>query len=227
MHPCQTQESIDASTAIPYHVHSFAYVAIVLGGNYLEFSDSGRLHVAEGDAIYHPPFQAHFNTAGRRGARVLNLHLGIHGSATGWFGTVPNLSTVLRLARARPADAFACLTEAARVRAPSLTDWQDQLARDLAQGGVDDLGDWASRHGLRRETLSRGFKRIYGTTPLRFRADVRARRTWAEILGSSKSLANLASQHGYADQAHMTHAISSLTMKTPGTWRKLRATGSA
>jgi AraC-like DNA-binding protein len=225
MHRRQTQELINASTSIPYHVHSFGYVAIVLGGNYLEFSDSGRLHVAEGDVIYHPPFQAHFNRTGRRGARVLNLRLGLKEDSTGWFGSVANLSLLVGLAQRGPRDALAYLTESVRVREPSLLDWEDRLARDLALGVVDDLGVWGSRRGLRRETLSRGFKRTYGISPIRFRADVRARKAWAEIVGTETSLAYLASKHGYADQPHMTHAISSLTMKTPGAWRLPTAAG--
>lgn len=220
MHSSQTRELIDASTAIPYHVHSFGYLAIVLGGSYLEFSDSGRLQVAEGDIIYHPPFQAHFNRVGRSGARVLNLHLGLQGSSTGWFGTVPNLNSVVRSAQDGPRAVLAYLAESVSVRKPRLVDWEDRLAWDLAHGGVDDLGAWALACGLRRETLSRGFKQTYGATPVRFRADARARKTWAEIISTKTSLAYLASQHGYADQAHMTHAINSLTTKTPGAWRR-------
>jgi len=220
MHPSQTREMIDARTAIPYHVHSFGYLAIVLGGSYLEFSDSGRLQVAEGDIIYHPPFQAHFNKTGRSGARVLNLQLGLHGGSTGWFGTVPNFNVLMRSAQDGPRDVLACLAECAAVRKPRIVDWEDRLAWDLAHGRVDDLGVWASACGLRRETLSRGFKRTYGATPVRFRADARARRTWVEIISTKTSLAFLASQHGYADQAHMTRAINSLTTKTPGAWRR-------
>ncbi len=220
MHPSQTRELIDGGTAIPYHLHSFGYLAIVLGGSYLEFSDSGRLHVAEGDVIYHPPFQAHFNRAGRSGARVLNLHLGLHTGAIGWFGSVPNLSALLRSAQDGTRDVLEYLAESVAVRKAEFVDWEDRLAWDLAHGSVDDLGDWASARGLRRETLSRGFKRTYGATPVRFRADARARKTWAEIVSTRISLAYLASQYGYADQAHMTHAINSLTLKTPGAWRK-------
>jgi AraC-like DNA-binding protein len=220
MHPSQTREMIDARTAIPYHLHSFGYLAIVLGGSYLEFSDSGRLQVAEGDIIYHPPFQAHFNRTGRSGVRVLNLHLGIQGGATGWVGSVPNVSALMRSAQDGPRDVLAHLAECAAVRKPGLADWEDRLAWDLAHDSVDDLGVWASTRGLRRETLSRGFKRTYGATPVRFRADARARRTWVAIISTETSLAYLASQHGYADQAHMTRAINSLTAKTPGAWRR-------
>ena len=220
MQPSQTRELIDASTAIPYHVHSFGYLAIVLGGSYLEFSDNGRLQVAEGDVIYHPPFQAHFNKAGRKGARVLNLHLGLQAGSTGWFGTVANITALLRSAQGGPRDVLEYLAQSVAVRKPNLVDWEDRLAWDLAHGGVADLGVWASARGLRRETLSRGFKRTYGATPVRFRADARARQTWVEIISTQTPLAFLASQHGYADQAHMTHAINSLTMKTPGAWRR-------
>ncbi len=219
MHPCQTRELIDAAAAIPYHLHSFGYLAIVLGGSYLEFSDSGRLQVVEGDIIYHPPFQAHFNRAGRGGARVLNLHLGLQGGSTGWFGTVQDLSSLLRAAQDGRPSVLACLAESVSVRKPAMLDWEDRLAWDLAHGRVDDLGVWAAARGMRRETLSRGFKRTYGAPPVRFRADARARKTWAEIVSTRTSLADLASLHGYADQAHMTHAISSLTAQTPGAWR--------
>lgn len=134
MHPSQTRELIDASTAVPYHVHSFGYLAIVLGGSYLEFSDSGRLHVAEGDVIYHPPFQAHFNRVGRGGARVLNLHLGLQAGSTGWFGSVPNLGALLRSAQVGTPDVLEYLAESVAVRKPNLVDWEDRLAWDLVHG---------------------------------------------------------------------------------------------
>ncbi len=219
MQPCQTRELIEARTAIPYHLHSFGYLAIVLGGSYVEFSDSGRLQVVEGDVIYHPPFQAHFNRVGPAGARVVNLPLGLQSGSIGWFGTVQNLSCLLRAAQQGRQDVLDYLAECVSIRKPSLVDWEDRLAWDLAHGRVDDLGVWAAERGLRRETLSRGFKRTYGATPVRFRADARTRKTWAQIIGTETSLADLASLHGYADQAHMTRAIRSLTAKAPGAWR--------
>ena len=81
------------------------------------------------------------------------------------------------------------------------------------------IGSWAAAHGLAAETMSRGFRRVFGLTPASFRAEARTRRALAEIIGSAESLASVAVLSGYADQAHMSRATKALTGQAPAYWR--------
>jgi AraC-like DNA-binding protein len=73
-------------------------------------------------------------------------------------------------------------------------------------------------HGLTPATVSRGFARVFETSPAAFRAEARALRAFARITAGGRSLAGIAAVAGFADQAHMTRAIRALTGRPPGHW---------
>ena len=85
------------------------------------------------------------------------------------------------------------------------------------------LDAWADEHGLRAETVSRGFGRMFGLTPAAFRAEARARNAFALITTSDLPLAQIAAVAGFADQAHLTRSVHALTGSTPGAWRRSNA----
>ena len=65
----------------------------------------------------------------------------------------------------------------------------------------------------------RGFRQAYGTTAKRFRAELRAQRALRTLPGWTETLGDLAAELGFADQAHLTRAVVSLTGWTPGQLR--------
>jgi AraC-like DNA-binding protein len=69
-------------------------------------------------------------------------------------------------------------------------------------------------------TVSRGFHKVFGISPSAYRAHQRARRAAHLTASSQMRLDDLAQGSGFADQAHMTHAVRSLTGLTPGAWRR-------
>jgi AraC-like DNA-binding protein len=77
------------------------------------------------------------------------------------------------------------------------------------------LGPWAQRHGLRREALSRGFVAAFGVTPARYRLEARTRHAVAALRATGSSIAAIALDHGFADQAHFSRAVRALTGCTP------------
>jgi len=81
------------------------------------------------------------------------------------------------------------------------------------------LETWARLHRLSPETISRGFKRVFGVAPRRFRAEVRAQRALHAVLKGRESLSQVAIAEGFSDQSHMTRAVVALTGKTPRMWR--------
>ncbi|MET3667922.1 helix-turn-helix domain-containing protein [Caulobacter sp. 1776] len=54
----------------------------------------------------------------------------------------------------------------------------------------------------------------------RRRVEARARRAWALITGTMDTLASIAAETGFTDQAHMTRDVKALTGKAPGAWRR-------
>ena len=81
------------------------------------------------------------------------------------------------------------------------------------------LETWAEGKGLSPQSLSRGFRQAYGTTAKRFRAEHRAQRAVRTLPGWTETLGDLAAELGFADQAHLTRAVVSLTGATPGQLR--------
>lgn len=215
--PPPERQTLEPGRAIPRHRHDEAYVALVLSGGYEEAGETGRRRLEPGEVAVHEVFAGHRNGVGAGGAVVLNLPA--RGLAGG-FGQVADPDAVVRLAQTDP-EAAARLLAASFTPLPAhALDWPDELARALTTAPQLVLADWARAQGLAPETLSRGFQRVFGLTPKRFRHELRARRALRGLVAGAEPLAALALDAGFADQAHMTHAVTGLTGFSPGTWRR-------
>ncbi|HLW73803.1 MAG TPA: AraC family transcriptional regulator [Gammaproteobacteria bacterium] len=213
------RERWSAHQRIPRHVHDRAYFALVLAGGYEECGSRGRFHAGPGDVLLHSAFDAHLDRFAARGAEILNLPT--DGPVPGYgLGRVPDPDAVARLAESDTAAACACLQEQLRAASWPPEDWPDALARDLLADPAYGLGRWAREHGLAPATVSRGFDKIFGMSPARFRAEARARRAYALIVWSEAPLASIATAVGFADQAHMCRATRMLTGASPQAWRR-------
>lgn len=102
-----------------------------------------------------------------------------------------------------------------------MADWPDLLANELRVGMSKPISAWAKEHGLTRESVSRGFRRVYGVSPVRFRAGVRARAAWRLLVSTRYPLSALSLQSGFSDQSHMTRAVHRVTGRPPGEWRRI------
>ena len=213
-----------ADAQVPRHRHDLAYAAIVLSGCYEECGSLGRFRVGPGDVVVHGRFEAHLDRFGARGAQILNLIVpksefllpcGV--------GRIRNADVIARAAEIDVTSAWRQLHEQLIAIAATSADWPDMLANDLIGNPQLPLGDWARRNGLSPETLSRGFQRVFGITPAAFRAESRARRAFTRITNSNESLAAIATVSGFADQAHMSRAVTGLTGRIPRAWRKMNA----
>jgi AraC-like DNA-binding protein len=199
------------------HRHSFGYMCVVLSGRFLEAGDWGRFRVSPGDVLVHRPFEAHLDRFDGAGAEVLNLPLPESLPELGAVRVV-DLDRVATLAERDALEAAQAVCDGF-AEADGERDWPDLLAAELRTGLAFPLGEWARRHRLAPETVSRGFRLAYGTTPGRFRAEARARRAWLAVHASRRPLADIACETGFADQPHMTRAISRMTGLPPRRWR--------
>lgn len=209
-------ETWRARSGIPRHRHAAPYAAVVLAGGYEEAGTFGRYRVRAGHVLLHRRFDAHLDRFASSGARVLNLLL--EAEPAFGLGRVPDPEAIERLAARDPHEARGALRQQlSSVPAPA-EDWPDLLARDLLHDRQLRLEAWAARHGLSPETLSRGFGQVFATTPASFRLELRTRAALALIVERDTPLAAVAAASGFADQAHMTRAVTALTGRPPGYW---------
>jgi AraC-like DNA-binding protein len=216
------RERWQPNSQLPRHRHVNCYVAVVLDGQYMEIGDRGRLQLTAGSVAFHGPYESHRNHFGGRGAEILNLH--VEGSV-GWAtatARIPDPDLIVRVAEKDPREAVTCLMEMSAPESPLSTHWIDKIADDLLLDPTIRLDQWAKENGFAAESVSRVFGQSFGISPRRFRAEIRMQRALRAIVTTDRSLASIASDCGFSDQAHMTHAFRAMTGKTPKAWR-LRA----
>lgn len=193
------------------HRHARPYAALVLEGGYVEAGDSGRFEVEAGQVILHGPYESHQNVFTTRGAVVLNLDLRCE---TGALARVSDPDVIVRLAERDLRAACAALAEQLVLHTTRCTDWPDQLSQRIIQDPDVDLGAWAREAGLAPPSVSRGFVKVFGVTPKRFRAEQRALRAVRALDDWRGRGAGLAAELGFTDQAHMSKAIKALQAGT-------------
>src|SRR5262249_20348780 len=158
---------------------------VVLSGRYVEAGDRGRMRVGPGDVVLHGPYESHLDEVAETGAEVLVLPWtrAETPSALGWISDADRL---VRLAE-RDVSAAADLLAGRLTFTPlNADDWPDRLAQALREDPALRLEHWAETAGLRSETLSRGFRRAYGVTPMAFRARARVLRSLC-MIGSGEA----------------------------------------
>ena len=111
--------------------------------------------------------------------------------------------------------AAALLKETIRPMNTLLTDWPDRLAAALASQRDFSIEDWADEMGLAPQSISRGFRQAYGVSPKRFRLEQRTLRALRKLHNWPGTLAGLAADVGFSDQAHLTRAVLAMTGVAP------------
>lgn len=200
------------------HRHTYGYVALVLAGAYVEAGDRGRRQVGAGQAVLHGAHESHQNEFFASGAKVLNLPL-LEAEPGATLGNVDDPDAIVRLAERDPRQAVELLRETFRPSDARLNDWPDLLAAWLAAEPDSSLADWAEARGIAPQSLSRGFRRAYGTSAKRFRLELRAVRALRQLPVWQGSIASLAVEMGFADQAHLTRSVVALTGRAPSRFK--------
>jgi AraC-like DNA-binding protein len=72
-------------------------------------------------------------------------------------------------------------------------------------------------------SVSRGFRQVFGVAPVSFRLVQRTRRALEAAQRTCEPLCDIAVRCGFADQAHMSRAVSALTRHTPSQVRRAAA----
>lgn len=210
------REILEPGSSIARHRHRQGYVAVVLSGGYQEAGLSGRFDLKAGDVVVHRAFDAHLDQVTRAGAEVINLPL--PPAPLPPVFRIEDPDAIARLAERDPGAAALCISPVSVTT--RMADWPDELVLQMDEDPARELRDWALQQGLAPETLSRGFRRAYGVTPARFRAELKAIRALSLLEATDLGLAEIGVAAGFADQPHMTRAIVSMTGLAPTAWRR-------
>ena len=200
------------------HHHVAPYAALVIRGACDEAGDRGRFRAAVGDVLVHDSFDGHGDTIGSSGATFINFVL--VEPLPGSFGRVADVDAIIRAHERDPREGAAELDLQFRPAVNGHGDWPDLLAADLATRRRLAIEAWADAHCLHRGSVSRGFRLAYGVSPKRFRLEQFASRAARTIRRGGQSLASIAADCGFADQAHMTRSLVALFGTTPGSLRR-------
>ena len=231
---------------VPKHSHQMASLYLVLAGSLSE--QFGRCDEARtaGELIFTPAHQPHSNVFLRRGGRclIIELHPALHSrlsecralptSLKSYRGQAAGLATRL-YNEFRSGDALSPLVieglaleiigEICRQRSrrhgfgPKGKMQQAQEYLDAAFSQSVSLDDVARAVNLHPVYLGRIFRQTYRCSVGEY---VRRRRVdfvCAQLSASDKPLAEIASEAGFCDQAHLTRTFRKLTGTTPGQYR--------
>jgi AraC-like DNA-binding protein len=204
---------------MPRHPHDHGFAAVVLTGGYVEAGDTGQHRMEAGDVLFHQAWESHLDRFDGRGAEVLVLPIADR-DAGALTGRIADPDAIARLAERSPEGAAQRLLADLLPKAPAAADWPELLAQAMRADPSLSLGAWASQWGLHVGSLSRGFRQVFGMTPVGYRLTQRTRRAIEAVLHSQTPLSLIAQDCGFADQAHMSRAIGRLARTTPAALRR-------
>ena len=207
------------------HRHDWAQVSLLLAGGYVEDSDQGRAR-ADGPGLSAKPGRfEHENRFGGAGALILSLNLEavapeqyfLARPAAAGPDTLRRMAAgetgMIGLAGTLPGTPFA----PAVASGPWLNHAHDRL---LAEPGLS-IAALARSFGLHPVRFARLFREAFAQSPSAARQNRRAAHAIDRIVRGATPLAEIAAAEGFADQAHLSRAVSQATGWSPGRLRRL------
>ena len=220
---------------LPPHEHAGAYVCVVLSGGFLETGRGAEAERRAGEVVVHPCGERHADSFGRDGALCLNLHLGEVDARPMSRRAEPELASAVhqlaaQLAKGPAGDQLDIQALGAEIIGRLSRD--DAAAR--ADGGIErvlqaldeapardwSLADLARIAGRHPTHLARAFRGRTGLTLGAYRRRRRLTVLSLDLRLGRAPLSQLALDHGYADQAHMSREFRSFAGVSPAAWRR-------
>ncbi|HEY0395476.1 MAG TPA: helix-turn-helix transcriptional regulator [Candidatus Elarobacter sp.] len=198
------------------HRHDRAYVSVLLDGAYTELEADLPRACTPGTAIAHAAHEVHADYFAARG-RCVNLKSTQPGPL--------DRAAMLRAVRATfplLERSVAALLREAHDGAPEPEpepDWLRGVLREFGWVEPVRLDGAARLAGMHPAHFARAFRRHIGMTPSRYRRRERVRVASRLLLGSGRSLADVAHECGFTDQSHLTNVFRETAGVTPKRYR--------
>lgn len=224
------------------HAHDTTGITLIVDGGFRETAHGREEEASALSVVVKPAGTVHADIVGPRGARTVFVEITDEASLLSevgelgswrWLHAGPGVEPLLGLRKALldahsgldPEEMiFELLGEVAEVPAPRPGDVPSWVRR--AREALDALApegirvrDLAARLGVHPVSLTRAFRRAFGVPVSVYRRRVRLRRAAAAVVGSDRSLCEIAHAAGYADQAHMCREVREATGMAPSELR--------
>jgi len=232
------------------HAHEHANISVLLAGSFHERAGTVATACRTCGVVFKPPQTEHGNEVGRAGARTLIIEIQrerfeslCQWSETlkryAWTHTGPVPELMLRLYREfRLGDDLSAASLEQLLIEVLSTDFK--VTPDPAVSGTPrwlqgimhrlcdcdgapppPVADLAAEAGVHPVYLARVFRRHHRCTIAQYVRRRRLERALHELSTSRRSLAEIAIDTGFADQAHFSRAFKAHAGLTPGQFRKL------
>jgi AraC family transcriptional regulator len=248
MHLNVSEYSYPGRYRIARHAHALPFISLLLNGRYRERVGAAVSEIHGRAAVVHPAGESHQDDFDAQGATIFSVDV-----PPDWFevaavhdrsvNTGPHVSAaVLRVAREmeRGGDAAPWFVEAAILHLlGSLELGRSQRKRKNRPGWVKRIAEYlqdnyakkmplaelAGVAGVHPVYMARHFQKTFACTIGDYVRAVRVDRALADLLHSDRPVADIAAEHGFSDQSHLSRLVRSHTGRTPGEWRKQRSAG--
>lgn len=215
------------------HEHASAQATFLLTGGFAEQADGGD---GEPSGLVHgfkPAGARHACRFGRDGALILsvNFRRGVD-PGLAFRAFTPSDAEMGRVTRLLfdgcldPVDAIDDLLGGMGGTASHTRDapgWLRRVAERFADEPLVEVSAVAADHGIHRVQLSRAFQRHLGVSPSRYRLHCKAARAVRLMLEEGEAPSMAAAGAGFADQAHLTRTVRTLSGMAPARLRGLLA----
>lgn len=209
------------------HRHNDARVILFVGGPYRERSFLEDSTFSRGDVLIRPGQFAHDGVGGpdSRYVRipVTSVQLRRHFQKHGWAahrGRLPDQFTSELLNGGVDGDDIMASLSTRPVELVRPVSKISVIAVELAQDDSAPLADIAARHGWRPWQLTRRFRRVFGMSPNRYRAEARLQRALKMIAENAWTFGRIAQEAGFCDQSHLCHEARRVTGQSPAELRR-------
>ncbi|HYC61949.1 MAG TPA: AraC family transcriptional regulator [Thermoanaerobaculia bacterium] len=211
------------------HAHDEMQISVVLRGTYEEDARGLLHHASAADVVFKPGGTLHSDVFA--GTRIIcidgvadGLDLGGYAWHRGGAVTAAAVRVVRRfLGNDEVDDALDELFAALAPRS-----FTDHVVAERAATIIEDtFADAVSLRSIANELrvhpvyLARVFRLRWGCTPREYLQRVRVRHAAHRVASSRESLADIALDSGFCDQAHMTRVFGRMTGVTPAAMRRL------
>jgi AraC family transcriptional regulator len=239
---------------VPAHAHDHGLCSLVLRGSFTERLGRRTAACGTGSLIYHPADEPHAHDFDAGGGRCFNIQFGSewaariasfgvrepgnpvdqHRSRAGWLATQlyhefcsGDTASVLSI----EGFALALLGEVARTSpgsepAGAQPAWLRRAVEYLHAHYLESvsLTELAARVEVDPSHLARTFREHFDSTMSDYVRGLRVERARRELLGTSKTLSEIAYSTGFADQAHFSRVFKLHTGVSPGAYRRIATT---